>query len=759
MHFPGGVRNWVQFSMQLISKLLVILIMGGSLVAQTGMVKGQVVDQSNGLPLVGVNIMVQDSNLGTATDIDGHFSIMLPEGRALLLSSMIGYAPRTHSLSVVSGQTVGLTIELIRVTIESKHFITVQGEKATGHMLGHLQQTNLSTTENLISMIEGVSLIARGSYAQEPSIRGMSGGRMNITINGMKSFGACTDRMDPITSYVEADALNSIEIGKGALSIQNGSTVGGSLNLTMNQPKYSSQKSSDWHVKGGLDHGSQERKVSFSWNRNSPGSGVSLSGAYRKAGDYTAANKQIVSYTGFEKMNLNFGYKKRFNQDSEWQIELMSDDAYDIGYSALPMDVGYARMRMAGLSMNTVGIHPSLLKAEWKVYGNAIDHWMDDSRRDVLFMDMHMDMPGFTRTLGSYWDIFLGRNQHSLIKLRSDFYWTSSYADMVMYPEGSSPMEMVTWPGVERWNMGQFVEYQSTINSKSNLNLSMRYDLFNTKATNEMGRAALHIFYPESDLQRLDHLVSANAHVSYEMSESWRSRLSMASGERMPTVSEAYGYYLYNPVDGYLYLGNPDLPIEKSQQVEWQNSFTSSHGRLVLNLYYYKFKNYIFGQVLGEDAFSYANGWKKYVNGGTAQISGLEWSVLRRLSSHFFFQGGLNYEKSRLNDYDDYLPLIPPVEVHGSLTYEGSHFWLQLDTRAAAAQTNNSIVSGENSTPAFLVINLKGEVDVLSGLKLNLGVNNLTNQLYHEHLDWGDVYRPGRSGFISMTLSDRIMGS
>jgi iron complex outermembrane receptor protein len=671
---------------------------------------------------------------------------------------MIGYAPTTLGISVLSNQSTDIAFELVPVTIESKHFVTVQGERTTGHMLGHLQQTNLSTTENLISMIEGVSLIARGSYAQEPSIRGMSGGRMNITINGMKSFGACTDRMDPITSYVEADALNSIEIGKGALSIQNGSTVGGALNLTMNQPEYALTKSSNWHVKGGLDQGSREKKLSFSWYRKTPGSGWSLSGAYRKAEDYAAADEQIIAFTGFEKMNLNFGYKTRLNQQSQLFVELVSDDAYDVGYSALPMDVGYARLRMAGLSINSNGISPSVLKAEWKVYGNAIDHWMDDSKRDVLFMDMHMDMPGFTRTAGSYVDILLGRNQQSLLKLRSDYYWTSSYADMVMYPQDSSPMEMVTWPGVERWNMGQFIEYQSRLKPKLNINLSMRYDLFHSEATNEMGRDELHIFYPGNDLQRLDHLLSANAHFSYNMMDNWRSLLSFASGQRMPTVSEAYGYYLFNPVDGYLYLGNPDLPVETSQQIEWQNSLTSSRGRMSLNLYLYNFKHYIFGQVMTEDAFSYANGWKKYVDGGAAQISGLEWSLLHRFSSSFIFQGGVNFEKSRLIDYSDYLPLIPPLEAHASLTYQSQAFWMQLDARGGAEQSDNSKVSGENSTPAFLVLDLKGEIDILAGLKLNLGVNNLTNQLYHEHLDWGDVYRPGRSGFVSLTIDQGVMG-
>ena len=102
--------------------------------------------------------------------------------------------------------------------------------------------------------------------------------------------------------------------------------------------------------------------------------------------------------------------------------------------------------------------------------------------------------------------------------------------------------------------------------------------------------------------------------------------------------------------------------------------------------------------------------------------------------------------------------LDTPLEAHGSLTYQNQTLGVQLDARGAAEQHKNSEVSGENSTPAFLVLNLKGEVDIPSALKLNLGVNNLINQLYHEHLDWGDIYRPGRSGFVSLTIDQGVIG-
>ena len=49
-----------------------------------------------------------------------------------------------------------------------------------------------STTENILSRMQGVTLIRRGAYGQEPMFRGLSNGQLNVTIDGMKVFGACT---------------------------------------------------------------------------------------------------------------------------------------------------------------------------------------------------------------------------------------------------------------------------------------------------------------------------------------------------------------------------------------------------------------------------------------------------------------------------------------------------------------------------------------------------------------------------------------
>jgi TonB-linked SusC/RagA family outer membrane protein len=62
-----------------------LLLLPVGLSAQTGMLSGKVLDES-GIPVPGVNIVVEETQKGTITDTDGNFSVEVEEGQALLFS-------------------------------------------------------------------------------------------------------------------------------------------------------------------------------------------------------------------------------------------------------------------------------------------------------------------------------------------------------------------------------------------------------------------------------------------------------------------------------------------------------------------------------------------------------------------------------------------------------------------------------------------------------------------------------------------------
>ena len=52
-----------------------ILYLNGFLFAATGHLSGLIRDASTHQPLIGVNVIIRDTEIGAATDIDGYFKI------------------------------------------------------------------------------------------------------------------------------------------------------------------------------------------------------------------------------------------------------------------------------------------------------------------------------------------------------------------------------------------------------------------------------------------------------------------------------------------------------------------------------------------------------------------------------------------------------------------------------------------------------------------------------------------------------------
>jgi iron complex outermembrane receptor protein len=96
-----------------------------------------------------------------------------------------------------------------------------------------------ATVEDILSRMSGVNLIKRGAYGLEPTLRSYGTGQTNLTIDGMRIYSACTDKMDPASIYVEPNNLSSIQISHGSSGALNGSTIGGQINMQLKNPNFS----------------------------------------------------------------------------------------------------------------------------------------------------------------------------------------------------------------------------------------------------------------------------------------------------------------------------------------------------------------------------------------------------------------------------------------------------------------------------------------------------------------------------------------
>ena len=81
-------------------------------------------------------------------------------------------------------------------------------------------------------------MIKRGAYAWEPVINDMASERLSVTIDGMRIFGACTDKMDPITSYVDVSNLADVHVAGGQQGAEHGSTIGGAIDMRLEKSNF-----------------------------------------------------------------------------------------------------------------------------------------------------------------------------------------------------------------------------------------------------------------------------------------------------------------------------------------------------------------------------------------------------------------------------------------------------------------------------------------------------------------------------------------
>ena len=78
--------------------LLVTLLVSAPAWAATRQVTGTVTDDK-GEPLTGASVMLVNSRTGCMADLDGNFSLQVPDGAAQLKVALIGYQTQTVKLS------------------------------------------------------------------------------------------------------------------------------------------------------------------------------------------------------------------------------------------------------------------------------------------------------------------------------------------------------------------------------------------------------------------------------------------------------------------------------------------------------------------------------------------------------------------------------------------------------------------------------------------------------------------------------------
>lgn len=618
------------------------------------------------------------------------------------------------------------------------------------------QKSLQELTDKILEYTPGISMIRRGNFAMEPTIRSLNSGQITTTIDGMRVFGACTDKMDPVSSYVEPNNLESISVSYDPGLSTGGSSLGGGINFRLKEPSF--RETPRWSGRigtgfesngaavqtlGGLDYGRAD--LAFQIN-----------GIFRRSDNYKAAGGQEIGFSQYRKWNGSASVMSRLGRTGILKASYLQDEGRDIGYPALTMDVSFAKARIASLSYLYAN-QQGTIQWETKAYYNSIDHAMDDTKRPPETVSMHMDMPGTSTTSGGLSTLDLHLNDQHHMNIKVDGYQNKLSASMTMYPPDGSPMFMYTLASPVRSSIGVYVSDVLSLGERTSLTPSARLEYYHDDICGEEAREQLSGMFP-GDLSRRGLISNLSMALGFKPDAHWLLNASIARGGRAASLQEAYAFYIYNRLDAYDYIGNPDLSGESSVNLSINSSYRNEKIEVSANLFRYFIKDYIAGSILGGYSTMTigANGVKQYINLPSARLYGGEVAFKWRAG------GGLVVTSlntfTRGADGDGLaLPMIAPFKTVNTIDYSLKKSILRIEGVTNTSQKHVSTSRyGETATPASTILNFyigkQFGLSSLQALKINLGIENILDEHYYQHLDIQKIARPGRNLTCRMTV-------
>ncbi len=212
--------------------IFILMIPMATAFGQTGKISGTITDAETGEPLPGVNVILEGTDQGAATDANGtYFIINISPGTYSVTASMIGYQQITKTdVQVSINHTTPLDFELQSSVIEGES-VTVEAEREIIKM--DQSSSSITTTPEEIEETPGVSTIGDVINLQAGvegfNIRGGSVDQTGFMMDGMVMVDNATNQ--PMANLVNLSQVQSMEVIKGGFNAEYGNIRSGLIHI------------------------------------------------------------------------------------------------------------------------------------------------------------------------------------------------------------------------------------------------------------------------------------------------------------------------------------------------------------------------------------------------------------------------------------------------------------------------------------------------------------------------------------------------
>lgn len=155
--------------------------------AQGRVITGTVTSTEDGLGVPGATVLVKGTTTGTATNIDGKYSITVPAGSNVLVFTFVGLTDQ--EVNIGNRSTINVALEA-DVTALSEVIVTGYGTQPKREVTGAVSSVKGDAIQNLPLQSFDRALQGRAAGVQVRSSNGLPGGAVNIRIRGVGSVNA-----------------------------------------------------------------------------------------------------------------------------------------------------------------------------------------------------------------------------------------------------------------------------------------------------------------------------------------------------------------------------------------------------------------------------------------------------------------------------------------------------------------------------------------------------------------------------------------
>ncbi|MCP4201710.1 MAG: TonB-dependent copper receptor [bacterium] len=645
--------------------------------------------------------------------------------------------------------------------------------------LGHAEITEIpyGDAAEVLRSVSGMAVGRMGGHGLEPHLRGMAETNINILLDGAYVHNACPNRMDPPTSFGAVDSFDRVVVLKGVQTVRYGG--GGSAGTILYQretPRFRPEER--WRIHFGSAYATHTESPDLTLDATigAPKFYLRAIGEQRDVDNYKDGGGNEVR-SAFRKQDATFALG--WTPDYGTEVELSYEDnlTEDALFPGAAMDAPFDENSLYRLQLRRLRPEARITAIESELYFGEIDHVMDNYSLRPLTAPMAAKAETTSDTYGGRFSIDSRSGAHARFTFGADFQSNSRRAVRIVGPdpETVSRDQSILWPDVEVTDAGVFFEGVHDIAPRSRFLFGTRLDRFEASigepdrkpfGSNLSPSGLYELYYGEAATDWSHDDVGGLLRLEHEIENGPTLFVGVSRSVRPADATERF-LASNNSQASKRWIGKPNLRASRHHQIDLGATSIKASRQITGILFLDRVDDFILrdraraqpGVLLDDRASIYRN--------VEAELFGVELDAWQKLDERFSLLGNAGWV--RADNSTDRRPIaqIPPLQGRFRLNFERQPWKSSATVRYAFRQkridddaaTRSGLDMGE--TPGYAVLDLLGSHTLGSGLEIQVGVENVFDRLYADHLNRSNLFdveqvrvnEPGRTLWLRLRLA------